>query len=90
MPTKSAFSVVGLAHKLFLAAEAEGILEMLNALAESPSLLAGMRSVQRSCRHQAITPRHRLHDSPVFIPDGLERPAPMRTMTPISASSPTA
>ena len=71
MPTKSAFSVVGLAHKLFLAAEAEGYTpEMLNALAESPSLLAGMRSVQLGLAN--IKPiLHAIDcDSPVFIPDG--------------------
>lgn len=47
MPTKSAFSVVGLAHKVCLAAEAQGYTpELLNALAEHPSLLGELRKVQ--------------------------------------------
>ncbi len=71
MPTKSEFSVLGLAHKLFLAAEAEGYTsEMLNALAENPSLLAGMRSVQLGLAN--IKPI--LHavdcDASPFVPDG--------------------
>lgn len=46
MPTKSAFSVVGLAHKVCLAAEEQGWTpEMLNALAEHPTRLGEFRSV---------------------------------------------
>jgi hypothetical protein len=47
MPTKSAFSVVGLAHKVCSAAEAQGYTpELLNALAEHPTLLGELRKVQ--------------------------------------------
>lgn len=48
MATKSEFSLLGLAHKFCLAAEAQGYTpEFLNDLAEKPKLLAGMYDVQR-------------------------------------------
>lgn len=47
MAAKSAFSIVGLAHKLCLALEAQGFTpELLNALAENTSLLGDLRRVQ--------------------------------------------
>src|SRR3989344_805093 len=47
MPTKSAFSAVGLAHKVCLAAEEHGYTpELLNTLAERPTLLGEFRKVQ--------------------------------------------
>ncbi len=46
--TKSEFSVVGLAHKICLAAEAQGYNpELLNALAEHPSLFEQLLEVQQ-------------------------------------------
>lgn len=46
--TKSEFSVVGLAHKVCLAAEAQGYNpELLNALAEHPSLFRQLLEVQQ-------------------------------------------
>jgi hypothetical protein len=46
--TKSEFSVVGLAHKVCLAAEAQGYNpELLNALAEHPSLFGQLLEVQQ-------------------------------------------
>jgi hypothetical protein len=48
MSTKSAFSVVGLAHKVCLAAEEQGYTpELLNTLAEDPALFRKMLYVQR-------------------------------------------
>jgi hypothetical protein len=47
MSTKSEFSIVGLAHKFLLAAEAQGYTpELLNELAENQRLLRGMLNVQ--------------------------------------------
>ena len=47
MPTKSAFSAVGLAHKVCLAAEEQGWTpERLNALAENSTLFSQMLQVQ--------------------------------------------
>lgn len=71
MSTKSAFSTVGLAHRLCLAAEAEGYTpELLNALAESPLLLAGMRDVQLGLAK--FTPiLHAIDcDASPFVPSG--------------------
>jgi hypothetical protein len=48
MSVKSAFSAVGLAHKVCLAAEDQGYTpELLNALAEHPSLFQQLLQVQR-------------------------------------------
>ncbi|MHB8860615.1 MAG: hypothetical protein ACYC48_02675 [Minisyncoccota bacterium] len=47
MSTKSEFSVIGLAHKLFLVAEEQGYTpELINALAEKPDLLKHLLQVQ--------------------------------------------
>lgn len=48
MPAKSAFSVVGLASKFCLTAEAQGLTpELLNALAEDPKALSSMLLIQQ-------------------------------------------
>ena len=47
MPTKSAFSILGLAHKVCLAAEAQGYTpELLNSLAEDKNLFKNLLEVQ--------------------------------------------
>lgn len=71
MPTKSAFSIVGLAHKVCLAAEEQGYTpELLNTLAEHPTLLGELRKVQLGFSEikpilQAIN-----CDADPFIPEG--------------------
>ncbi len=73
MAAKSAFSIVGLAHKLCLAFEAQGFTpELLNALAESPHILAELRNVQRG--YSEIKPITYVIDCDAkpFVPDELE------------------
>jgi hypothetical protein len=71
MPTKSAFSIVGLAHKVCLAAEEQGYdPELLNALAENPTLLGQMLQVQRGFA-EVKTIEHVIDlDADPFVPDG--------------------
>ena len=71
MPTKSAFSIVGLAHKVCLAAEEQGYTpELLNRLAEHPTLLGDLRKVQLG--FSEINPiLHAIDcDADPFIPSG--------------------
>ncbi len=71
MSTKSAFSIVGLAHKLCLTAEQQGYTpELLNALAEHPTLLGELRKVQLG--FSEIKPiLHAINcDASPFVPDG--------------------
>jgi hypothetical protein len=73
MATKSAFSSVGLAHKLCLAAEGQGYTpELLNALAEHQTLLGELRKVQLGLSE--IKPiAHAIDcDADPFIPDDWE------------------
>lgn len=71
MSTKSAFSAVGLAHKVCLAAEEQGYTpELLNTLAEHPTLLGELRKVQLGLSE--IKPiLHTIDcDADPFLPDG--------------------
>lgn len=71
MTTKSAFSVVGLAHKVCLSAEEQGYTpELLNALAEAPDLFQQLLQVQLG--HASITPAEHIIDcdSSPFVPNG--------------------
>ena len=71
MATKSAFSIVGLAHKVCLTAEAQGYTpELLNALAEHPTLFGDLLKVQRGLSE--IRPIEHLIDLAAlpFIPKG--------------------
>lgn len=71
MPTKSAFSIVGLAHKVCLAAEEQGYTpELLNTLAEHPTLLGELRKVQLGLSE--IKPvLHAIDcDASPFVPNG--------------------
>lgn len=71
MTTKSAFSAVGLAHKVCLSAEQQGYTpELLNALAEAPDLFRQLLQVQRG--HAVIaTVEHLIDcDSDPFVPNG--------------------
>lgn len=73
MTTRSAFSVVGLAHKVCLSAEAQGYTpELLNALAEHPVLFQQLLQVQHG--YATITAVEHVIDCDAnpFIPDGYE------------------
>ena len=73
MTAKSAFSIVGLAHKLCLSAEEQGYTpELLNALAESPDLFRQLREVQLG--HAEIRQVEHLIDCDAdpFVPEGWE------------------
>ena len=70
MPTKSAFSIVGLAHKVCLAAEEQGYTpELLNALAETPALFSQMLKVQLG--YAEVKPREHVIDldADPFVPN---------------------
>lgn len=71
MTMKSAFSAVGLAHKVCLSAEAQGYTpELLNTLAEHPDLFQQLLQVQRG--YATITMMEYVIDcdaSP-YVPDG--------------------
>jgi len=71
MTTKSAFSAVGLAHKVCLSAEAQGYTpELLNSLAEHPNLFQHLLQVQRG--YASITTTEHIIDCDAnpFVPDG--------------------
>lgn len=70
MATKSAFSIVGLAHKLCLSAEALGYTpELLNTLAEHPTLFGDLLQVQLG--HAEVKMLERLIDCDAdpFLPN---------------------
>ena len=68
MVTKSAFSVVGLAHKMCLAAERQGYTpDLLNTLAEHPTLLGDMLKVQLGCASIVVIKRLR-HVGTISLP----------------------
>lgn len=73
MKTKSAFSAVGLAHKVCLSAEGQGYTpELLNALAEHPDLFRQFRQVQLG-RAFVTVPEHVIDcDAAPYVPEGLE------------------
>ncbi len=70
MPTNSAFSV-GLAHKVCLAAEEQGYTpELLNALAEHPTLFGEIRKVQLGFSEIKPIPHAINCDIAPYIPNG--------------------
>lgn len=71
MTTKSAFSIVGLAHKVCLSAEEQGYTpELLNALAETPDLFRQLLQVQHG--YASITMMEHVIDCDAdpFVPNG--------------------
>lgn len=71
MSTKSAFSIVGLAHKLCLVAESQGYTpKLLNDLAEHPELFDQLLKIQLGCIQipLEITSNFINTDSEPFIP----------------------
>lgn len=71
MTTKSAFSVVGLAHKVCLAAEEQGYTpELMNALAEHPNLFRQMLQVQFGYAEVKILEHIINCDADPFVPEG--------------------
>lgn len=73
MPTRSVFSIIGLAHKFFLAAEKQGYTpELLNELAENPKLIGELIKVQRG--YAEIKTNHH-----VINCDADPRPVPFRS-----------
>ena len=71
MPAKSAFSVLGLAHKMCLAAEEQGYTpELINTLAEHPTLLRDMLQVQLGLA-EITYPEHIINcAADPFVPKG--------------------
>ena len=73
MPAKSAFSAVDLAHKTCLAAEEQGYtLELMNALAEHPTLFRDMLQVQLGYAEVKILEYLINCDADPFVPEGLQ------------------
>src|SRR3989338_6119858 len=71
MSAKSAFSAVGLAHKVCLAAEEQGYTpELLNILAEHPTLLGELRKVQLGLSEIKLIPHAINCDADPFTPNG--------------------
>ncbi len=71
MSTKSEFSVVGLAHKLLLAAEEQGYTpELINALAEKPNLLKSLLQAQLGYAEFKLVEHVIDCDASPFVPDG--------------------
>ncbi len=71
MATKSAFSIVGLAHKLCLSAEALGYTpELLNTLAEHPTLLGDLLQVQLGYAEVKMLEHPIDCDADPFLPSG--------------------
>ncbi len=70
MAKKSAFSIIGLAHKICLSAEEQGYTpELLNTLAENPSLFRQMLQVQLG--HAEVIRSHVIDcDADPFLPSG--------------------
>ena len=71
MSAKSEFSVIGLAHKVCLSAEEQGYTpELLNALAEHPTLFRDTLRVQRGCAEVKEIEYVIDCDAPPFVPEG--------------------
>ena len=71
MTTKSAFSVVGLAHKVCLSAEEQGYTpELLNSLAENSDLFRQLLQVQRGYAEMKLIKHVIDCDANPFVPDG--------------------
>ena len=71
MSTKSAFSIVGLAHKLLLAAEEQGYTpELINALAEKPELFKQLLQAQLGYAEFKQIEHVINCDADPFIPNG--------------------
>lgn len=71
MTTKSAFSVVGLAHKVCLSAEEQGYTpEPLNSLAENSDLFRQLLQVQRGYAEMKLIKHVIDCDANPFVPDG--------------------
>jgi hypothetical protein len=71
MPTKSAFSAVGLAHKVCLAAEEQGYTpELLNTLAENPTLFSQLLKVQLGHAEVKLVEHVIDLDADPFVPNG--------------------
>ncbi|MEK7611768.1 MAG: hypothetical protein AAB407_00230 [Patescibacteria group bacterium] len=71
MPAKSAFSIVGLAHKVCLVAEGQGYTpELMNALAERPDLFKQLLQVQLGNAEIRIVDHVVDCDVDPMIPDG--------------------
>jgi hypothetical protein len=71
MTAKSAFSAVGLAHKVCLSAEEQGYTpEMLNALAEHPNLFRQLLQVQNGHASFMVMDHIIDCDASPFMPDG--------------------
>ena len=71
MSTKSEFSIVGLAHKICLAAEAQGYTpKLFNDLAEHPTLFSQILQVQLGYAEVKEIEHFINLDADPFVPDG--------------------